>query len=300
MRVWQSKHLKASEINMGNNQSVLSELYVYECRGNQPPQTEPRFEGYLGLWPEPPFYYLFADRQVLSQVNDWVLEQPGWSVRDQYLLDYDQWQQGGMESCEIGSFRILKHGSLDISPDLGRTIWLQPGLVFGSGLHPTTQACLLAIDRYQHQLRGAKVIDLGTGSGVLALACARLGAAGVLAVDCNPMAVRETTINIGLNRLGHRIQPVRAMGLGAFRTSLDWLIMNLEFPVLLQLLTEESWRGYPNVLLSGFMPAMWAELQRFVPPRYALNCRIDRHGWCAVLLQSPASGACEKPGIVSG
>ncbi len=292
--------LYALEIAMGKNQSTPSELHVYECWGNQPPRTEPCFEGYLGLWPETPFYYLFADRQVLSLVTDWVQEQPGWSLRGRYLLDYDQWQQGGSESLEVGSLRIVKGVPVEDSGDPDKTIVLHPGLVFGSGLHPSTQACLLVIDRYQYQLRGARVIDLGTGTGVLAITCAKLGAAGVVAVDCNPMAVRETRTNISLNGLESLIQPVLALGLGAFKGHMDWLIMNLEYPVLTQLLQEGPWSRYPTVLLSGFLPARWQELQRFIPPFYFLDYWLDWQGWCAALLRNSSSGVCEKPEIISG
>jgi ribosomal protein L11 methyltransferase len=285
---------------MEKNQSPPTELHVYECRGNEPPQIEPSFEGYLGLWPEPPFYYLFADRQVLSLVTDWVLEQPGWSIRDQYLLEYDQWQESGNESMEIGSLRIVKGVSADNISSPGKTIVLNPGLVFGNGLHPSTQACLLMIDRYRHQLSGAKVMDLGTGTGVLAIACAKLGAAGVVAVDCNPMAIRETRANVRLNGLESLIHPVLALGLGAFKGHMDWLIMNLEYPVLTQLLQEGPWHRYSTVLLSGFLPAWWHELQRFIPPLYCLEHWLDWQGWCAALLRNPSGGASEKPEVISG
>ena len=285
---------------MGKNQTTPSELHVYECWANQPPRSEPSFEGYLGLWPETPFYYLFADRQVLSLVSEWVLEQPGWSLRGRYSLDYDQWQESGNETLEIGSLRIVQGFAANNGDNSAKSIVLRRGLVFGSGLHASTQACLLVIDRYRRQLQGAKVIDLGTGTGVLAIACAKLGAAGVVAVDCNPMAIREARINIGINGLASRIEPVLALGLGAFRGHTDWLIMNLEYPVLTQLLQEGPWRRYPTVLLSGFLPTWWHELQRFVPPSHCLEYWLDWQRWCAALLRNPASGGREEPATIPG
>ncbi len=78
-------------------------------------------------------------------------------------------------------------------------IRLDPGMAFGTGQHPTTLMCLRALE--ETVLPGARVLDLGTGSGVLALAAARLGAARVLALDTDPQAVRAARENVRLNEL---------------------------------------------------------------------------------------------------
>jgi ribosomal protein L11 methyltransferase len=276
------------------------ELFVYECWGPRATLGEPCFEGYLGLWPEPPFYYLFADRQVLSQVTEWVLAQSGWTLRDTYRLDYEQWQQITLEPCRVGSFTIQREDGTDSGGAAGDVIRLRPGLVFGTGLHPTTQACLQLIDDSRNEFRAAKVIDLGTGTGVLAIACARLGASLVLAADCNPMAVRETSVNIRLNEVQGVVQAMVALGLGAFAPGADWLLMNLEYPVLFQILQEEAWTRYPAVLLSGFMPSQWEYLRRFIPRTFQLVRRLERHGWCAVLLRSGTEHHVENAAIIPG
>ena len=76
-------------------------------------------------------------------------------------------------------------------------IELDPGMAFGTGLHPTTQMCLRALE--EHLKPGAKVLDLGTGSGILAIAAAKLGAGSVLALDNDPLAVRVTRANVWAN-----------------------------------------------------------------------------------------------------
>lgn len=82
-------------------------------------------------------------------------------------------------------------------------IALDPGMAFGTGTHPTTQLCLEALeDRMQP---GLKVLDLGTGSGILAIAAAKLGAASVLALDIDPAAVTIGQENITQNRVTDQI-----------------------------------------------------------------------------------------------
>ena len=76
-------------------------------------------------------------------------------------------------------------------------ITLDPGMAFGTGLHPTTRMCLEALE--EHLSRGAKVLDLGTGSGILAIAAAKLGASGVLALDTDPLAVKIAKENVLAN-----------------------------------------------------------------------------------------------------
>jgi ribosomal protein L11 methyltransferase len=76
-------------------------------------------------------------------------------------------------------------------------IELDPGMAFGSGLHPTTRLCLEALEDYLQP--GTRVLDVGTGSGILAIAAARLGASQVLALDSDPLAVRVADENVVLN-----------------------------------------------------------------------------------------------------
>ena len=76
-------------------------------------------------------------------------------------------------------------------------ITLDPGMAFGTGFHPTTRMCLEALE--EHLSYGAKVLDVGTGSGILAIAAAKLGAGAVLALDTDALAVRIAKENVLAN-----------------------------------------------------------------------------------------------------
>jgi ribosomal protein L11 methyltransferase len=80
---------------------------------------------------------------------------------------------------------------------------LDPGMAFGTGTHPTTSLCLRTLEKVIRQ--GQDVIDVGTGSGVLAIAAAKLGARHVLALDLDPVAVSSSTENVRLNGLEQQI-----------------------------------------------------------------------------------------------
>lgn len=86
------------------------------------------------------------------------------------------------------------------------TITLDPGMAFGTGLHPTTRLCLEALEQYLPRSNDlsphyGRVLDLGTGSGILALAAAKLGAGSVTALDVDPVAVRTARENAIINNL---------------------------------------------------------------------------------------------------
>jgi ribosomal protein L11 methyltransferase len=92
----------------------------------------------------------------------------------------------------------VRDAALDGAPgDARLAIVLDPGLAFGTGSHPTTRLCLQWLER--HVAPGDSVIDYGCGSGVLAIAAARLGAAAVVAIDIDPQALQATRDNAQRN-----------------------------------------------------------------------------------------------------
>jgi len=88
---------------------------------------------------------------------------------------------------------------------------IAPGAAFGDGAHPTTQLCLAAVERQMQEIGrlgtpGPALIDLGAGTGILAIAAAKLGAAPVLAVDIDPAAVRVARANVALNQVQEQVR----------------------------------------------------------------------------------------------
>ncbi|MEM1024923.1 MAG: 50S ribosomal protein L11 methyltransferase [Myxococcota bacterium] len=126
------------------------------------------------------------------------------SARDHSYAEVDwatQWRQ---------HFRPLRIGRLDVLPswcsppdDAGALLWIDPSMAFGTGLHPTTRLCL---ERLQFGLPPASVLDLGTGSGILALAALVLGSPSAVAIDNDPEAIRVALENAARNELEARLE----------------------------------------------------------------------------------------------
>ena len=101
----------------------------------------------------------------------------------------------------------------DVQPGAGDApVILDPGMAFGTGLHPSTQLCLMAMEDVVRP--GHRVLDGGCGSGILSIAATRLGAGRVDAFDIDPIAVRATQENAALNDLHTPIHVVASAGPG--------------------------------------------------------------------------------------
>jgi ribosomal protein L11 methyltransferase len=115
-------------------------------------------------------------------------------------------------------------------------IALDPGMAFGTGLHPTTRLCLARLEAIADRglVAGARVLDLGCGSGILSIAAARLGARSVLGVDTDPIAIEATTANVTVNRLGGCVRARRG-SLPTGEAAFDVVLANLIASLLIDL-----------------------------------------------------------------
>jgi ribosomal protein L11 methyltransferase len=123
-------------------------------------------------------------------------------------------------------------------------IVLDPGMAFGTGLHPTTQQCLEALSTIA--LEGKGVLDVGTGSGILAIAAAKRGASPVVAVDTDAIAVDAARENATRNGV---IVPVGEGSAGDVPGRFEVVIANIVSPVLQQIAPDLVTRLAPNGLL---------------------------------------------------
>jgi ribosomal protein L11 methyltransferase len=111
-------------------------------------------------------------------------------------------------------------------------IELDPSMAFGTGLHPTTRMCLQVLE--EHLEPGVKVLDLGTGSGILAIAAAKLGAGSVLALDNDPVAVRAAQANVRSNGVQNTVT-IELGSLNKATEKFDLVLVNILAKVIIEL-----------------------------------------------------------------
>lgn len=109
-------------------------------------------------------------------------------------------------------------------------ITLDPGMAFGSGDHATTRACLAALQMLL--VPGERVLDYGSGSGILSIAARLLNAAEVLALDYDPVAVEVARANLEMNGIFDRVHVAQADTLGGLASSWDIILANISAPIV--------------------------------------------------------------------
>lgn len=177
------------------------------------------------------------------------------------LPDID-WVAHSLEGLKpVRAGRFLVHGSHDRDKKRPGDIAIEidAGRAFGTGHHGTTEGCLEMIGRVTRQRDFRRILDLGTGSGVLAIAAARLSRAAILATDIDPVAIEVARENVRKNRCASRIRSKAAAGFHSdiFARSgpFDLIVANILARPLMQLAPALARNLAPGgeVILSGIL-----------------------------------------------
>ena len=177
--------------------------------------------------------------------------------------------------------------AFDPEPD-DKIIQIDPGMAFGSGTHETTGMCTELIERYVRP--GQRVCDVGTGTGILAIAAALMGARPVLASDIDPMAVRVARENVALNGLGGVVDVRQGDLLAAVDAPCDVLIANIIADVIVMMAPDALTRVVPGGLFicSGIATGRRAEVvEALTRAGFADIDGLTRGEWVALTARRP-------------
>ena len=240
----------------------------------------------------------FADPPDQALVRELVTSAAGAEIAR--TIDFDtieakDWVKASLEDLvPVPAGRFVVHGQHDrerLAPNkVG--IEIEAALAFGTGHHGTTRGCLLLLDHVLKAWRPRRVLDLGTGTGVLAIAAAKALHEKVLASDIDPPSVQVARENARLNVSGHLVRPIRATGFSASQFAsaapFDLVLANILANPLRQLAAPMARHLAPSalVILSGLLtPQARGVIAAYrarglVPVRHL---RIE--GWSSLLLR---------------
>lgn len=249
-----------------------------------------------GLWSVS--VYVPADEvEAFESRIDHVLQREKLTLRigNEPLTDVDWVAATLSELKPVRSGRFIVHGSHDrhVPRPWQRAILIDAGLAFGTGHHGTTAGCLDMLGMCLKRRVYRNVLDLGTGSGVLAIAVAKSLSARVLASDIDPVAVGVARENVRINGVAARVECVTAAGFNnrrfAARAPFDLVMANI-LARPLEMLARDLARHLDRratVILSGLLPHQQA---RIVAAYRAQGLRLvkahHRDGWLTLVLEN--------------
>jgi ribosomal protein L11 methyltransferase len=254
------------------------------------------YEGPGGRW-SVTVHFAAAPDQAL--VRERVADGAGGKFAENIAFDTVEardWVKATLEDLvPVRAGRFVVHGHHDRArvPSNKLGIEIEAALAFGTGHHGTTRGCLLLLDHVLKAWRPRRVLDLGTGTGVLAIAAAKALQENVLASDIDPLSVRVAQENARLNGSGHLVQAIPATGFSAPQFAqagpFDLVLANILANPLRQLATPMARHLAPSalVILSGLLTPQAASViaayraRGLVPVRHL---RIE--GWSSLLLRN--------------
>jgi len=261
---------------------TYSRLYTYHLdRRDLPEISDPDL---IGAWIEEETTILFFHRPKERLVES-LCRTHGVQILYQADIDYTDWEAGR----EIGPFSVGKMTVAPVWEKCPADIVLDPSVIFGSGFHPSTRLCLEALLKYTENPGNSltSALDLGCGTGLLAIAAARRGVERITACDNNRLACQVARANAARNQVEDQITVLEAdlRHQCPDTAGVDLVMANLYKGLMAELFANPSfWQG-KLYLLSGFIPAMEEELLAALPGRglrFLERNRSER--WCVWVL----------------
>ncbi|HLL74171.1 MAG TPA: 50S ribosomal protein L11 methyltransferase [Pyrinomonadaceae bacterium] len=221
---------------------------------------------------------------LLDALRIYGLQSP--SVRAMRLREVEtrdwlgEWKKN-WRAAEVGRFVVAPPWD-EVEEAGGRiVIRIEPGMAFGTGTHETTRLCLAAIEKH---FDGASFLDVGTGTGILAIAAARLRpAARIEACDTDAEAVEIARENARLNGVGERVE-FRVGSVEAATRSADFVCANLTADVIVPLVPALAAAACGRLVLSGILAEQTATVLGALHAHGVSDCRVERDGeWVAII-----------------
>jgi ribosomal protein L11 methyltransferase len=259
-------------------QPPYENLYIYYLKGCVAEDPDLDGENFIGNWEEEGDSFLFF-RQAADVLVAQVLARQSLTLSDRFEMTYDQWQGGALAPIQAGALQVVPPWLAEVTPAVGHRILLDPGVVFGSGTHPTTRDCLSAVQMAFRHHSVHRALDLGTGTGLLALAIARLGDCQVVAVDLNRLAVETAMQNVRRNHMAEQILVVQADANNFMDLPCDLVVSNIHYEVMRRIIAVPGFQKHKQFVLSGLLRSQARKIeQRLLQQSAKILRKWEREG----------------------
>lgn len=212
---------------------------------------------------------------------------------EEKLVPSEDWEHSWKKywhALEVGERLVIKPSWEDWTGDPDKlVIALDPAQAFGTGTHPTTQLCLRGLEDVVPNFDAPLVFDVGTGSGILAIAALLLGAKQVVACDIDPVSVEATIENATRNKCADKVD-VRVGGVEVIEGEAEIVVANILAEVIAPIAPDLAARTKPGgtVLASGIIRARQAMIEEAFEAAGLVVMRVEHQGeWVLVEARKP-------------
>ncbi|MGQ9455439.1 MAG: 50S ribosomal protein L11 methyltransferase [Armatimonadota bacterium] len=236
---------------------------------------------------------LEAVRERIRLLPEMGISLPSTQLQINWVEDKD-W-----EESYKAFFKPVRVGKIVVSPSWENpsleegdiVVWIDPGMAFGTGYHETTRLCLTAL---QNIIRGGEVVlDVGTGTGILAIASARLGAGYVVGIDIDPVAVRIACENVSRNDLTCKVAVLAGDSPGVFSGMADVVVANIVPDVIISMSADLAAKLKPDGVLisSGIVRERMEDVRRALESvEMDVDEVLEENGWVALVSRLQNAG----------
>jgi ribosomal protein L11 methyltransferase len=169
---------------------------------------------------------------------------------------------------------------------------IDPKMAFGTGHHETTRLSLVLLE--EHVFSGTRVLDFGSGTGILAIAAVKLGAASALAIDNDPWAVENAVENITRNRVHRKVKAVEGDGKKLPKRAFDLIVANIDLPTITTSLAGlvKKLKPQGTLIVSGLLATDLSEFLNLISHQGIVPLKmLSENGWVSVaLIKTDATG----------
>ncbi|MFC1671249.1 50S ribosomal protein L11 methyltransferase [Spirochaetota bacterium] len=264
----------------------IEKLFIYEIKGDVSLPAKSLSKSFLGCWREGGHSYLFFSSFGKEEVLNFLTRNSEYEYISETEIDYDLWEPAD-------TFRSIEVQPLTVVPawygedkNNKMQIRIDPGVVFGAGNHHTTRKCLQFLVDLMADNNISKVLDIGTGTGILAIAAVKLGASEVLAVDNNNLAVETAVMNVKLNGLHRSVNCRTGDAVDYTDFNADLTLANMNLFVLEKMFNLNRTFGSDWYIVSGLNGAEVGNFQEIIAD---LPFEVLRHEmenlWSTLLLR---------------
>ena len=238
---------------------------------------------------------LYIEENEAGTIEIRTIEALGNIVIERETLPDIDWVQHSLEGLKpVRAGRFFVHGSHDRDKcrPADISIEIDAGQAFGTGHHGTTSGCLDMIETVMRRTHPKNILDLGTGSGVLAIAAAKIARVKVLATDIDPIATKVAHGNVRLNGAENSVTTITAIGFDhpeiIRRRPFDLIIANILARPLMQLApnVRRCLKKGGSVILSGILDSQRKRvLEAYMAQGFHHRSTLHRNGWSTLHLQ---------------